>query len=68
MRNPWTIDHPAHLYVEATTKRIVFSPARPYGKALALNALQYAIDLGTEPSRITDVAHEYIDKKLKNHA
>jgi hypothetical protein len=60
--------HPAHLYVDAAVKRIYFAPARSYGKRLAYEALEHAIALGTEPSRIADVAHAYIDKELKENA
>jgi hypothetical protein len=61
-------DHPAHLFVDAAVKRIVFAPARSFGKQLAYDALQHAISLGTEPSRIADVAHDYIDAALKANA
>jgi hypothetical protein len=62
-------DHPAHLFVDAAVKRVAFAPARQYGKSLAYEALQHAIDLGTEPSRIADVAHAYIDNAYRdNHA
>jgi hypothetical protein len=61
-------NHPAHLYVDAAVRRIAFAPARQYGKAIALQALQHAIDLGTEPSRIADVAHDYIEKAIKENA
>lgn len=60
--------HPAHLYVDAAVKRIAFAPARQFGKSLAYEAIQHAIDLGTEPSRIADVAHAYIDKALTETA
>jgi len=57
--------HPAHLHVDAALKLIAFAPARQFGKALAYEALQHAIDLGTEPSRIADVAHAYIDNTYR---
>lgn len=60
--------HPAHLHVDAALKRIAFAPARQFGKALAFEAIQHAIDLGTEPRRIADVAHDYIEKALKENA
>ena len=59
-------NHPAHLHVDAAVRRIAFAPARQFGKALAYEALQHAIDLGTAPSRIADVAHDYIDKAINN--
>ena len=60
--------HPAHLYVDAFAKRIAFAPARRFGKQLAYDAIQHAITLGTEPSRIADVAHTYIDEALTANA